>query len=197
MFKDNGNFNIRGFVEIYDITDEDNPKELLKQNAIHDGNMVYHIAKAMIGQDSGNTSAIGWFALGDGGSEISNTGTITYRPTNTSKARNEAADLYQRVFQKNIQDVGYTMEVPTTLYPNAIADIKIDFILNQGEPFGELPMDNAVEFSDKFVFDEIGLFSNASDINDSYLLTHIVFHPIQKSLNRVLNVKYTIRFEII
>ena len=46
-------------------------------------------------------------------------------------------------------------------------------------------------------FDEIGLFSNADDIQESYMLTHVVFHPIQKSLNRVIEIDYTLRFEIL
>lgn len=187
----------RGILEVYDNTDPDNIELLMKKNAIHDGNMVYHIAKSMIGQDSTNSSAIGWFAFGDGGSEIASTGRITYRPTNTTKMRDELSDLYNRVYQKKIDDEGFEMVVSPVVHPTAIADIKIDLILNKGEPFGQLPMDNATEFSDRFVFDEIALFSNMPDIDDSYLLTHIVFHPIQKSLNRSFHIKYTIRFEIV
>jgi len=194
---DEGSFRTRGILEVYDNTDPDNVQLLMKKNAIHDGNMVFHIAKSMIGQDSTNSSAIGWFGFGDGGSEIANTGRITYRPTNTTKMRNELADLYNRVYQKKIDNEGFDMVVSPVVYPNAIADIKIDLVLNKGEPFGQLPMDNATQFSDRFVFDEIGLFSNSPDINDSYLLTHVVFHPIQKSLNRSFHIKYTIRFEIV
>lgn len=198
MFKDNLGFKLVGHLKINDITDPDNITEVLnKKNAIHDGNMVYCIAKQMIGQDSANTHAIGWIAFGDGGSEISDTGSVTYRPTNVSNNRNELADLYQRVYQKKIEDEGFNMIVNPTVHPTAIADININVILQQGEPSGILPMDNTVEFTDKFVFDELGLFSNSTDINDSYMLTHIVFHPIQKSLNRVFEIDYTIRFEII
>jgi len=168
-----------------------------KKNAIHDGNMVFAIAKAMIGQDSANTFSIGWIAFGDGGSEIAETGTVTYRPTNTQNNRNELADLHQRVYQKKIEDEGFTMEVSPIIYNRAIADINTNIVLQQGEPFGQLPMDNAVEFSDRFVFDELGFFTNANNIEDSYMLTHIVFHPIQKSLNRVFEIDYTIRFEIL
>lgn len=168
-----------------------------KKNAIHDGNMVFAIAKAMIGQDSANTFSIGWIAFGDGGSEIAETGTVTYRPTNTQNNRNELADLHQRIYQKKIEDEGFTMEVSPIVYNRAIADINANIILQQGEPFGQLPMDNAVEFSDRFVFDELGFFTNANNIEDSYMLTHIVFHPIQKSLNRVFEIDYTIRFEIL
>lgn len=196
--KDFGGFAVKGHLIIKDITDKFNPITILnKKNAIHNGNMVYCMAKQMIGQDSDNTHAIGWFAFGDGGSIVQQTGQITYRPTNTIDTRNELADLYNRVYQKNIEDEGFTMQVNPVVHPKAISDINMNLILQAGEPFGQLPMDNAVEFSDRFVFDEIGLYSNASDINDSYMLTHVVFHPIQKSLNRVLEIDYTIRFEIV
>ena len=152
---DDGSFRVRGILEIYDNTNPENEQLLMKKNAIHDGNMVFHIAKSMIGQDSSNTASIGWFGFGDGGSEIANTGRITYRPTNTTKMRNELADLYNRVYQKKIDNEGFDMVVSPVVYPSAIADIKIDLVLNKGEPFGQLPMDNATQFSDRFVFDEI------------------------------------------
>ena len=187
-----------GHLKIKDRTDPNNIYTLIdKRNAIHPGNMVFAIAKSMVGQDSENTFAIGWMGFGDGGSEISETGLITYRPTATTNNRNELADLYQRTFQKNIYDEGFEMEVSPVIYKRPISDININVILQQGEPFGQLPMDNSVEFGNNFVFDELGLFTNKDDIVDSYLLTHVVFHPIQKSLNRVLEIDYTIRFEIV
>lgn len=188
----------RGYFKITDITDVDNPVILVqKTNAIHNGNMVYAIAKQMAGQDSANTHAFGWFGFGDGGSEISETGSIIYRPTNTTNNRNELADLYNRVYQKKVEEEGLTIEVSPVVHPMSICDVNINVILQQGEPLGQLPMDNSTEFSNKFVFDEFGIFTNATDIDDSYMLTHVVFHPVQKSLNRVYEVEYTIRFEII
>lgn len=201
--KDNSGLGVTGHLKIksWDVDSGghriDEITHVDKKNAIHDGNMVFAIAKAMIGQDSANTFSIGWIAFGDGGSEIAETGTVTYRPTNTQNNRNELADLHQRVYQKKIDDEGFTMEVSPIIYNRAIADINTNIVLQQGEPFGQLPMDNAVEFSDRFVFDELGFFTNTDSIDDSYMLTHIVFHPIQKSLNRVLEIDYTIRFEIL
>jgi hypothetical protein len=201
--KDLMGFGVTGHLKInsWEVDGEGNKVSFInhvdKKNAIHDGNMVFAIAKAMIGQDSANTFSIGWIAFGDGGSEIAETGTVTYRPTNTQNNRNELADLHQRIYQKKIEDEGFTMEVSPIVYNRAIADINANIILQQGEPFGQLPMDNAVEFSDRFVFDELGFFTNANNIEDSYMLTHIVFHPIQKSLNRVFEIDYTIRFEIL
>ena len=201
--KDLMGLSVTGHLKInsWDVDNEGNKFDHIthvdKCNAIHDGNMVFAIAKAMIGQDSANTYSIGWIGFGDGGSEIAETGTVTYRPTNTQNNRNELADLHQRVYQKKIDDEGFIMEVSPITYNRAIADINTNIILQQGEPFGQLPMDNAVEFSDRFVFDELGFFTNTDNIEDSYMLTHIVFHPIQKSLNRALEIDYTIRFEIL
>lgn len=191
-------FRVMGYFKIKDITDPNNIKVLVdKTNAIHDGNMVYCIAKQMAGQDSANTHAFGWFAFGDGGSEVSRTGTITYRPTNTTKNRNELADLYNRIYFKKVGAEGMNIATSPVVHPTSICDVNINVILQQGEPIGQLPMDNATEFTDKFVFDEFGLYSNADRLEDSFMLTHVVFHPVQKSLNRIYEIDYTIRFEII
>lgn len=195
---DKGKFKVVGYFKIKDITDPNDVKVLVdKTNAIHDGNMVYCIARQMTGQDSANTHAFGWFAFGDGASEVAGTGTITYRPTNTTKNRNELADLYNRVYFKRIGQEGLTISTSPVVHPTSICDVNINVILQQGEPSGQLPMDNTTEFSDRFVFDEFGLFSNAESIEDSYMVTHVVFHPVQKSLNRIYEIDYTIRFEII
>ena len=45
-----------------------------------------------------------------------------------------------------------------------------------------------------FIFDELGLRSYSAD-GTGKLLTHVVFHPVQKSLNRLLQIDYTIRVQ--
>jgi len=45
-----------------------------------------------------------------------------------------------------------------------------------------------------FVFDELGLVSYTPS-GTGKLLTHVVFHPVQKSLNRLLQIDYTIRVQ--
>ena len=45
-----------------------------------------------------------------------------------------------------------------------------------------------------FVFDELGLRSYNPD-GVGKLLTHVIFHPVQKSLNRLLQIDYTIRIQ--
>jgi hypothetical protein len=46
-----------------------------------------------------------------------------------------------------------------------------------------------------FVFDELGLKGLGPNTLDGKLLTHVVFHPVQKSLNRLLQIDYTIRIQ--
>jgi hypothetical protein len=61
--------------------------------------------------------------------------------------------------------------------------------------------DTAANFDGEFVFDEIGLKSKSGNsdtpLNAGWLLSHIVFHPVQKSANRVIQVKYTLRIRIV
>ena len=44
------------------------------------------------------------------------------------------------------------------------------------------------------LFDELGLKSYSS-AGDSLLLTHVIFHPVQKSLNRLIQIDYTVRIQ--
>ena len=45
-----------------------------------------------------------------------------------------------------------------------------------------------------FVFDELGLKSKSADgRNQGLLLSHVVFHPVQKSANRKIQILYTIK----
>jgi hypothetical protein len=74
------------------------------------------------------------------------------------------------------------------------SDIIISCILDYGEPDGQEAFDNSVDMSGNFVFDELGLVSfNPSGTGK--LLTHVIFHPVQKSLNTILQIDYTIRIQ--
>jgi hypothetical protein len=75
-------------------------------------------------------------------------------------------------------------------------DIFITCTLDYGEPAGQLAFDNSTLINDAFVFDELGLkYWDGSNNDKGKLLTHVIFHPIQKSLNRLIQIDYTIRVQ--
>lgn len=140
--------------------------------------------------------------FGRGGTSFDNTGVINYLPTNTNI---QNADLYFPTFYKIIDDTDLENEdparnrmevrhVPGTLY----TDVLITCYLDYGEPSGQTAFDNVTQLESPFVFDEIGIkaFSPIGP-GRGKLLTHVVFHPIQKSLNRLIQIDYTIRIQSI
>jgi hypothetical protein len=162
-----------------------------KMNAIHYENMSQALAQALAHRDAGYIYEM---ALGNGASTVSGVGAITYFPPNTVGA---GAQLYNRTFSKIVDDESVAMpsgereknkltvqhSVGTTY-----ADIVVTCTLNYNEPSGQEAFDDANSMEGDFVFDELGLVSK-----DGKLLTHVIFHPIQKSLNRVIEIVYTLR----
>ena len=57
-----------------------------------------------------------------------------------------------------------------------------------------MAFDNATNPDDAFVFDELGLKSYSAD-GSGRLITHVIFHPVQKSLNRLIQIDYTVRVQ--
>ena len=46
------------------------------------------------------------------------------------------------------------------------------------------------------MFDELGIRAySPNGAGTGPLLTHVIFHPVQKSLNRIIQVDYTIRIQ--
>jgi hypothetical protein len=78
----------------------------------------------------------------------------------------------------------------------AYSDVLVSCLLDFGEPSGQAAFDNATNSSGEFVFDELGLRAYSPDgtgLGD--LLTHVIFHPVQKSLNRMIQIDYTVRIQ--
>jgi len=67
-------------------------------------------------------------------------------------------------------------------------------LLDYGEPNGQEANDTATDTESAFVFDELGLLSY-SPTGQGRLLTHVIFHPVQKSLNRLIQIDYTVRVQ--
>ena len=80
-------------------------------------------------------------------------------------------------------------------------DILVQCLLDYGEPSGQSSFDNSTEIESNYgyIFDELGLLANYGVDNEgnviTRLLTHVIFHPVQKSLNRQIQIDYTLRIQ--
>jgi hypothetical protein len=82
--------------------------------------------------------------------------------------------------------------VTGTNYTDIFVTCLLDY--GDGNASGQLAFDNATNNTDNLVFDELGLRSY-SPTGDGLLLTHVIFHPVQKSLNRLIQIDYTVRIQ--
>ena len=189
---------IDGFVQISDPT----TGEILvdKKNAIHYENISIAMAETL----SNRTSAQGggWIyqmAFGNGGSAVDPTGVITYLPPNTTGAN---ASLYNQTYQKVVDDNSASNTDPANNYMTVVhtsgavyTDIITTCLLDYGEPLGQQAFDNSTNFNGEYVFDELGLKAWNGSASNLLLITHVIFHPVQKSLNRQIQIDYTLRIQ--
>lgn len=162
-----------------------------KMNAIHYENMSYALAQALAHRDAGYIYEM---ALGNGASTVSGVGAITYFPPNITGV---GAQLYNRTYSKIVDDESVAMPsgdrdknkitVQHTV-GTTYSDIVVTCTLDYNEPAGQEAFDDANSMEGDYIFDELGLVSK-----DGKLLTHVIFHPVQKSLNRVIEIVYTLR----
>ena len=71
---------------------------------------------------------------------------------------------------------------------NTYSDVEVTCTLDYNVPAGQDTTDTATSQTGTYIFDELGIYSANED-----LLTHVVFHPVQKSANRKIQVVYTLR----
>jgi len=138
-------------------------------------------------------------AFGNGGSSVDPTGVITYLPPNTT---GQNADLYNQTYQKVVDDNSAADTDPennkmTVLHTsgNLYTDILVSCLLDYGEPPTQQAFDNSTNFNGEYVFDELGLKSWNGSTDNLRLITHVIFHPVQKSLNRQIQIDYTLRIQ--
>tara|TARA_B110000503_G_scaffold7724_1_gene10530 strand:- start:794 stop:1441 length:648 start_codon:yes stop_codon:yes gene_type:complete len=166
-----------------------------KRNAIHYENMSISLAESLGNAGQGN---IYQMAFGNGGTSIDPTGIITYLTPNSTGTN---ASLYNQTFIKVVDDRSVnntdparnkieTRHVSGTNY----TDIVVSCLLDYGEPSGQDAVDNATNSDSLYVFDELGLVSYLPS-GQGRLLTHVIFHPVQKSLNRLIQIDYTVRVQ--
>ena len=188
-----GGFHFEGHIKIFDPT----TGEVLidKRNAIHYENMSVAMVNSLSNQGQGTLYQM---VFGNGGTNVDPTGLITYLTPNTVGIN---TSLYNQTFQKvidqtaieNVDPIRNKMQI-RHISGATYSDIIISCILDYGEPDGQEAFDNSVDMSGNFVFDELGLVS-FDPSGTGKLLTHVIFHPVQKSLNRLLQIDYTIRIQ--
>jgi hypothetical protein len=185
---------VQGKVKIFD----PNNGEVLvdKKNAIHYENISQALAQSIANR---NIGYIYTMAFGNGGSSVDPTGVITYLPPNTT---GQNADLYNQTFSKVVDDNSAANTDPTqnkltVLHTSGkvYTDVLVTCLLDYGEPTGQQAFDNSTNFNGDYVFDELGLKAWQGSGIDQLLLTHVIFHPVQKSLNRQIQIDYTVRIQ--
>lgn len=180
-----------------EITDAETGEVILKkQNAIHYENMSYCMALVMSHQGYGHIDKL---YFGNGASTVTGTGAISYFPPNNTGSE---ATLYNATYKSKIVD-GNSQANPdpernyikvshaeNQTYTDLIVHCYLDF----NEPSTQEAFDDARDNEGFFVFDEMGLVSYPEGgAGEGRLLTHCIFHPIQKSLNRAFEIKYYLR----
>ena len=189
---------MEGFLTIRDY----NTGEVLQEakNAINYENMSEAIADTLSSRGYGE---IYQMAFGNGGASVDETGVITYLPPNTT---GQNAALYNQTYAKIVDDTSVFNLDPTrnkmTVFHTTgrvYTDILVQCLLDYGEPAGQAAFDNSTQTDSNYIFDELGLLANyGTDANGNVitrLLTHIIFHPVQKSLNRQIQIDYTVRIQ--
>jgi len=191
---DVGSVSIEGHIKIFDPNSEEVFVD--KRNAIHYENMSEALAQSLANK---NLGYIYQMALGNGGTSVDPTGIITYLPANSS---GQNADLYNQTYNKVVDDnsatnTDTTRNNLTVLHTTGkvYTDILVSCLLDYGEPTGQQAFDNSTNLDGEYVFDELGLKSWNGSADNLKLITHVVFHPVQKSLNRQIQIDYTVRIQ--
>ena len=186
---------LQGHIKIVDPESEEVYVD--KRNAIHYENMSEALA---LNVSNKNSQFISEMHFGNGGTTVDPTGVITYLPTNTNV---QNADLYSPQYYKIVDNTNSANADPTRNKIEVIhtpgfiyTDIVISCLLDYGEPSGQAVFDNSQTLNGDFVFDELGLKGfTTSGAGLGKLLTHVIFSPVQKSLNRLIQIDYTVRIQ--
>ena len=191
--KDNSGVLIQGHIKIHD--PESDKIFVDKRNAIHYENMSVALAESIANQGQGFINSM---SFGNGGTSVDPTGIITYLTPNSTGTN---ATLYNQTYTKIVDDRSVSNLDPQrnkieTRHINGTnyTDVVVTCLLDYGEPNGQDAVDTASGSDSLYVFDELGLVSY-SPSGTGKLLTHVIFHPVQKSLNRLIQIDYTVRVQ--
>ena len=184
---------VQGHIKIFDPKTEEIFVD--KRNAIHYENMSIALAESLSNAGAG---FIYEMSFGNGGTSVDPTGIITYLTPNSTGTN---AGLYNQTYTKVVDEKSVNntdsarnkteiRHVSGTNY----TDILVSCLLDYGEPSGQDAFDTAANTDNSYVFDELGLRSYSTS-GTGRLVTHVIFHPVQKSLNRLIQIDYTVRVQ--
>ena len=194
-----GGIHVQGHIKIFD--PESGEVYIDKRNAIHYENISEAIAYALANKGQ---SYIYEMHFGNGGTSVDPTGIINYLPPNVNTSN---SNLYNPTFAKIVDNTSALNADPTRnkmeirhVPGRVFTDIVISCLLDYGEPTGQAAFDNSTNLEDTYTFDELGLKARSTDGSSGLtttgkLLTHVIFHPVQKSLNRLIQIDYTVRIQ--
>ena len=153
-----------------------------KRNAIHRENMSFALASSIV--NSTNTSGFEGFIytlnFGNDGTIVDGANNVVYKEPRVTQITDT---LYNPTFSKVVN-----------ADPSADPENNTTVAHEQGTTYSDVIVTCTLDYGDandpaaSFEFDEIGLMSQ-----QGRLLTHLIFHPVQKSANRKFEVKYTVR----
>lgn len=191
--KETTGVHIEGHIKIHDPASGE--VFINKRNAIHYENISIALAQSLANSGQG---FIYQMAFGNGGTAVDPTGIITYLTPNSSGSN---ASLYNETYTKVVDDRSSNNVDPTRNFIETrhvtgtnYTDVFVTCLLDYGEPSGQQAFDNASNSNSFYIFDELGLKSY-SPTGNNLLLTHVIFHPVQKSLNRLIQIDYTVRIQ--
>jgi hypothetical protein len=184
-----------GFITIQDVDKDNNVLSTVFEthNDIHFENLSYAIVKSLGNKPTG---PINWLYLGNGGSVVNALGEVSYQTPNVD---GQGADLYNTTYYKIVDNLNTSntdtdnnfMTVSHTT-GNLYSDLTVTCTLDYGEPVGQNLTDTTSTTEGSYTFDEIGLKDY-----DGNLLTHAIFAPLTKALNRRFKFIYKIRIQFV
>jgi hypothetical protein len=164
-----------------------------RSNAINFEVASYALALSLAHRSNGNITQV---VFGNGASSVSAVGGVTYLPPNVTGVD---AQLYNQTYSKFVDDLSPLNTDPINNFlrvnhitGNTYSDVVVTTLLDYNEPAGQLATD-ATDNEGAFVFDEIGIKTYDSSNTTGFMLSHVIFHPVQKSMNRRIEVIYTFR----
>lgn len=190
MFNEEIKLACRGTLEIRDL--ETDKIIVRENNQIHPENMSLAIAQSLGNKSQGPIEKM---VFGNGGSSVDGVGIVTYLTKNVVGTN---SFLYNPTFEKIVDD-NNTANIDATrnyidifhVNGNIFSDILVICTLEASEPSGQRLLDDAVNTNEEFVFDELGIVNY-----EGKLLSHVIFHPVQKAANRIFQVRYNVRVQI-